>query len=200
VFQQNWLDRAVPGKDADEFFAAVAAEAEDADRRFHGSILDFSAILLAGVPGMNHYVKYGLLSTAVVGTLAWLAYGGIKDGQTYFKTIPELGKMGDQAHSKRLRVSGYVLPGSIAHHGDAVHFTIVENEGTEDTGAHLDVVYRGVDPLPDTFKEHAQALADGKLDANNVFQANKIQAKCASKYEAKPNIPNPAIARPTGSI
>ena len=53
---------------------------------------------------MNHYVKYGLLSAAVVGTLAWLAVGGIKDGQTYFKTIPELKKMGDQAQAKRLRV------------------------------------------------------------------------------------------------
>src|SRR5215470_8596225 len=94
---------------------------------------NFSAILNEGVPGMNRYAKYGLLSTAVVGTLAWLAYGGIKDGQTYFKTIPELNQMGDQAHSKRLRVSGFVLPNSIKHNGDAVNFTIVENEAAEDT-------------------------------------------------------------------
>ena len=32
----------------------------------------------------------------------------------------------------------------------------------------------------------AQALADGKLGADGVFHATKIQAKCASKYEAKP--------------
>ena len=34
----------------------------------------------------------------------------------------------------------------------------------------------------------AQALADGKLGADGVFQASKIQAKCASKYEAKPQL------------
>ena len=32
----------------------------------------------------------------------------------------------------------------------------------------------------------AQALADGKMGTDGVFQASKIQAKCASKYEAKP--------------
>jgi cytochrome c-type biogenesis protein CcmE len=149
---------------------------------------------------MNRYTKYGLLSAAILGTLGWLAWGGIKDGQTYFKTIPELSRMGDQATAKRVRVSGYVLPGSIANRGSEVHFTIVENEGLEDSGAHLNVVYTGVDPLPDTFKAHAQALADGKLDANGVFHATKIQAKCASKYEAKPSVPDPGIAKSTGSI
>ena len=149
---------------------------------------------------MNRYAKYGLLSAAIVGTLGWLAWGGIKDGQTYFKTIPELHQMGDQATAKKVRVSGYVLPGSIAHHNGAVNFTIVENEGLENSGAHLNVVYNGIDPLPDTFKDHAQALADGKLDGSGVFQATHIQAKCASKYEAKPSVPDPAIAKPTGSI
>src|ERR1051325_9348912 len=99
--------------------------------------LDFSAILELGAHAMNRYGKYGLICAAVVGTLAWLAYGGVKDGQTYFKTIPELGKMGDQAQAKRLRVSGFVLPGSIEHKADAVHFTIVENEAAEDIGQHL---------------------------------------------------------------
>ena len=52
----------------------------------------------------------------------------------------------------------------------------------------LKVVYSGIDPLPDTFKDGAQALADGKLGPDGVFQASKIQAKCASKYEAKPQL------------
>jgi cytochrome c-type biogenesis protein CcmE len=62
----------------------------------------------------------------------------------------------------------------------------VESEGAEVGSDHLAVVYSGIEPLPDTFKDHAQALAEGKLDANGVFHATKIQAKCASKYEAKP--------------
>jgi cytochrome c-type biogenesis protein CcmE len=50
----------------------------------------------------------------------------------------------------------------------------------------LNVVYTGADPLPDTFKDGSQAVADGKLASDGVFHATKVQAKCASKYEAKP--------------
>jgi cytochrome c-type biogenesis protein CcmE len=133
---------------------------------------------------MNTYLKFGILSAVVVGTLGWLAVGGINETKTYFKTIPELTRMGDQAQIKRLRVTGYVQPGSVTHDGHDVKFTLVENEGGKNEGLHLAVVYNGVDPLPDTFKDHAQAVADGKLDPSGVFHANKIQAKCASKYEA----------------
>jgi cytochrome c-type biogenesis protein CcmE len=40
--------------------------------------------------------------------------------------------------------------------------------------------------LPDTFRDGAQALADGAMGADGVFHASKIQAKCASKYAPKP--------------
>jgi cytochrome c-type biogenesis protein CcmE len=135
---------------------------------------------------MNTYLKFGLLSAAVVGALVYV--GKIKTDQTmtYFKTIPELTRMGDQAQVKRLRVTGYVQPGSVIHDGHDVKFTLVENEGGTNEGLHLAVVYNGVDSLPDTFKDHAQAVADGKLDPSGVFHANKIQAKCASKYEVAP--------------
>jgi cytochrome c-type biogenesis protein CcmE len=134
---------------------------------------------------MKIYMKFGLLSAGILGVLAWLAVGGIQETQTYFKTIPELRAMGDQSQVKRLRVGGFVEPGSVSRKGHDVHFVMVENEGGTGTD-HLAVVYSGIDPLPDTFKDHAQALAEGKLDSSGVFHATKIQAKCASKYEAKP--------------
>ena len=134
---------------------------------------------------MNTYLKFGILTVAILGVLAWLAVGGIKETQTYFKTIPEVRAMGDQAQVKRLRVTGFVQPGSIAHQGGNVHFMMVDNEGAANSADGLKVEYSGIDPLPDTFKDHAQAVAEGKLDASGVFHATKIQAKCASKYEAQ---------------
>lgn len=116
----------------------------------------------------------------IVGSLVWLALGGISDTKTYYKTIPELEKMGSAAHSQRLRVAGDVQPGSIIKKGSQVSFVL--HQGTQT----LNVVYTGADPLPDTFKDNANALADGRLGPDGVFEANKIQAKCASKYEAKP--------------
>ena len=53
-------------------------------------------------------------------------------------------------------------------------------------GRDLRVSYVGRDPLPDTFKDSAQALVEGKMMSDNRFEAEQVQAKCASKYEAAP--------------
>jgi cytochrome c-type biogenesis protein CcmE len=129
---------------------------------------------------MKTYVNFGILIVLIVGSLVWLAAGGVSDTKTYYKTIPELEKMGSAAHGQRLRVGGDVKPGSIVKDGSRVSFTLHQEARV------LNVVYSGTDPLPDTFKDNAQALADGRLGLNGVFEASKIQAKCASKYEAKP--------------
>jgi cytochrome c-type biogenesis protein CcmE len=129
---------------------------------------------------MNAYFKFGILIVIIVGSLVWLALGGIRDTKTYYKTIPELAQMGKAAQTQRLRVGGDVRPGSIVKQGSQVSFVL--HQGAQ----QLNVVYSGADPLPDTFKDNAQALADGRLGPDGVFQATKIQAKCASKYEAKP--------------
>jgi cytochrome c-type biogenesis protein CcmE len=127
---------------------------------------------------MNTYVKFGLLSAVVVGALGWLAVGGINETKTYFKTIPELTRMGDQTQKiKRLRAIGYVQPGSVTHEGHDVKVTLVENKGGTNEGLRLVVVYKGFDPLPDTFKYHVRAVADGKLDPSGAFRADKIQFK-----------------------
>ncbi|MGE5647944.1 MAG: cytochrome c maturation protein CcmE [Acidobacteriota bacterium] len=135
---------------------------------------------------MKTYWKFAALVAVVVGALVWLAAGGIDEGKTYYKTVSELQQMGDSAGGKRLRVAGDVEPGSIVRNGKEVSFVLRQEQKT------LKVVYVGSSPLPDTFKDGAQALADGKLGPNNVFQANAIQAKCASKYEAKPGQAHPS--------
>ena len=131
---------------------------------------------------MSNYVKFGGLVVIILGTLVWLAAGGINDTKSYYKTISEIGQMGDIAQQKRIRVVGDVEKGSIVRRGGQVEFVLVEME----TQKQLKVVYSGIDPLPDTFRDGSQALADGKMASNGVFHANKIAAKCASKYEAKP--------------
>jgi cytochrome c-type biogenesis protein CcmE len=129
---------------------------------------------------MKTYLKFGALTVLIIGSLVWLAVGGISDTKTYYKTIPELGQMGKSAQNQRLRVGGDVKPGSIVKAGAQVSFVLHQGAKT------LNVVYSGSDPLPDTFRDNAQALAEGRLGPDGVFTASKIQAKCASKYEAKP--------------
>lgn len=129
---------------------------------------------------MKKYGKFAVLIVVVVGTLIWLAAAGMTETKTYYKTISEVCQMGGQAQGKRLRVAGDVEGGSIQRKAGRVEFVLVQEN------QKLKVAYTGADPLPDTFRDGAQAMADGKLGQDGVFQANKIQAKCASKYEAKP--------------
>ena len=137
---------------------------------------------------MKNYLKFGILILAILGTLGWLAAGGISDTKTYYKTIAELTQMGDSAKEKRLRVGGDIAAGTIERKGAEVTFVMAQEK------MQLKVVYNGIEPLSDTFKPGAQALADGKLGADGVFHATKIQAKCASKYEAAPQVKgNPAV-------
>jgi cytochrome c-type biogenesis protein CcmE len=130
---------------------------------------------------MKPWAKFAILVVGIIGTLAWLAAGGINETKTYYKTIAEVTALGDQAQAKgRMRVGGDVEQGSIVRNGSEVRFVLKQD------ALRLPVVYNGSEPLPDTFRDGSQALADGKMMANGTFQASKIQAKCASKYEGKP--------------
>lgn len=143
---------------------------------------------------MKTYLKFGALMTLIVGSLVWLALGGISDSKTYYWTIEELAKNGKSAEGKRLRVGGDVEQGSILKNGAQTSFVL--HQGTQT----LKVIYDGSDPLPDTFKDGAQALADGRLGPNGVFEAKKIQAKCASKYEQKPQQKGVSHESPATSV
>jgi cytochrome c-type biogenesis protein CcmE len=128
---------------------------------------------------MKTYAKFAALVVAIIGTLTWLAASGINETKTYYKTVSELDAMGPRALTERVRVGGDVQEGSIVRDGKAVRFVMTQD------ARRLNVVYTGTDPLPDTFRDGSQALADGKMLPDGTFEAKKIQAKCASKYEGK---------------
>jgi cytochrome c-type biogenesis protein CcmE len=124
----------------------------------------------------SKFLKFGGAMVVILLALGYLAYTGAQESKSYYVTIKELHGMDDSIYAKRLRVAGNVQPGSIKHSGTNVDFVLVENDQT------LRVVYNGTEPPPDTFKDNAQALAEGSLGRDGVFYAKEIQAKCASKY------------------
>lgn len=132
--------------------------------------------------GKYKYAKFAALMAIIVGSLLWLATAGIQGSQTYYKTITELRQMGTTAQTRHVRVGGDVQGNSIVHAAGTVRFNLVQDKQV------LPVSYEGRDPLPDTFRDGAQALADGRLGPDGVFHASEIQAKCASKYAPKPGM------------
>ena len=131
----------------------------------------------------SKYLKFGGVTMLILVSLGYLAYTGVQDSKSYYVTIKELQGMGDGAYSKRLRVAGNVVPGSIKRSGTRVEFLLKEQELT------LPVSYTGTEAPPDTFKDDSQALADGSFGRDGVFHAKGLQAKCASKYAPKSGQP-----------
>jgi cytochrome c-type biogenesis protein CcmE len=128
----------------------------------------------------NAGVRIAIATAIILGTILYLTVSGIRANKSYYVTIQELQSMGNRAYTRHLRVAGNVQPGSIQRDGAHLQFVLVEQ------GRLLHVNYSGGDPPPDTFKDNAQALAEGTFGHDGVFHATQIQAKCASKYAAAP--------------
>ena len=142
-------------------------------------------------------IKIIIASVIIVAAVTWLAITGAAANKSYYVTITELQGMGQKAYVRHLRVAGNVAPGSIHRNGPDANFTLLEQ------GKTLNVVYRGSEPPPDTFKDDAQALAIGTYGRDGVFHATQLQAKCASKYApapgARPNDAKPAATPASAS-
>jgi len=130
----------------------------------------------------NKFLKFGAVTVVILLSMGYLAYTGVEDSKSYYVTIKELHGLGDSAYSKRLRVAGNVVPGSIRRTGTHVDFLLKEQDLT------LPVSYSGTEAPPDTFKDDSQALAEGSFGRDGVFHAKQLQAKCASKYAPQPGV------------
>lgn len=125
------------------------------------------------------YLRFGVAIAVILVSLGYLAWTGVQESKSYYVTIKELQTMDNSRYSKRLRVAGNVVPGTIKRAGTRVEFTLKEQN------LMLPVVYNGTEAPPDTFKDDSQALAEGQFGRDGVFHAKQLQAKCASKYAPK---------------
>jgi cytochrome c-type biogenesis protein CcmE len=130
---------------------------------------------------MKARTKFLVGSAIIVLTLVSLAYVGFTQSKTYYHTIAEVSTLQGPALRQRMRVSGNVRNGTIQHYSGHLDFIL------EEEGKAMPVRYEGSAPLPDTFKDGALALVEGRLMPDGQFVADQVQAKCASKYEANPN-------------
>lgn len=126
----------------------------------------------------NKKWKFGISIGIILAVVAWEAISGFRQSKTYYVTVTEL--VSGKAARSRVRVGGVVAPDSIQRHGSALTFRLAQD------AVSVPVSYVGTDTLPDTFVSGAQAVIEGDYGSDGTFRAEKIQAKCASKYQAAP--------------
>jgi cytochrome c-type biogenesis protein CcmE len=131
----------------------------------------------------GRHIKYIVGIAILIGTLSWLGVAGYQEGKAYYWTADEVLAQGEQAYNKRIMLLGDVVPGTIRYVDGRLNFSLNYEDAT------IPVIYEGSAPIPDTFNDSQpiQALVEGKLERAGHFTGYKIQAKCASKYEADPS-------------
>jgi cytochrome c-type biogenesis protein CcmE len=96
------------------------------------------------------------------------------DAMAYYMTTSELVTKGATAQGEKVDVNGKVIDGSIQEDGLKTSFRI--------TDGRADVLVTTTVEPPDAFRSGADVVAHGTFDGL-VFTADKIVAKCPSKFE-----------------
>ena len=112
---------------------------------------------------------------AALGIAAALILNAFRSNLVFFFTPSEI--VADEAPvGRNFRVGGMVVEGSLKRQADGVSIRFV----VTDTAHSIPVVYSGI--LPDLFREGKGVVAQGKLGADGVFQAEQVLAKHDENY------------------
>ncbi len=126
-------------------------------------------------------VKFIVGGIIIAVAIIYLVYSGIQKTGLYYLTVSEIKKEGSMAYGQSTRVNGNVLDGSIQWDSQEGTLRFIISDGEN----NLPIIHRGV--APDTFRGGAEVVVEGKYTPENIFEADKIMAKCPSKYEAQEN-------------
>ncbi len=132
-------------------------------------------------------VKFMAGFAVIAVCLLYLVVSGFQETAMYYFTVTELEARETEFVDKRIKLAGKVVPGSIQRDDRtlAVQFRIWEPlEGaTTSFSSQRTIRYKGI--VPDTFKDDADVVLEGKTRTDGVFHADTLLAKCPSKYESQ---------------
>jgi cytochrome c-type biogenesis protein CcmE len=120
-------------------------------------------------------IAFILVGLAGLGVAAYLVANAFRNNLVFFFSPTQVAAK-EAPVNRTFRVGGLVQEGSLKRDSDGltVRFTVT------DTAANVPVVYKGI--LPDLFKEGRGCVAQGKIGADGVFQADQVLAKHDENY------------------
>jgi cytochrome c-type biogenesis protein CcmE len=127
--------------------------------------------------------KFVAGALAVLGVVGYLMVTGMKDSMVYYYTPDELAAKvaaDPTVHEVGVKVGGRVVPGTVRFDQRTLDLRF-EMTDIATGRTHFAVHYQG--PLPDTFKEGRDVVAEGQLTRAGVFEATTVLTKCGSRYE-----------------
>ena len=120
----------------------------------------------------------------VVLALAWVAVRGLTGNFVYYLTPTDIVAHHKAQVGQRVRLGGYVVPGSVRHSGSVLMFTVTDRTDSmrvSDTGA-----------VPELFKAGQGVVLEGFLGADGRFHADTTLVQHNGDYfPPKPGEPPP---------
>lgn len=128
-------------------------------------------------------IKLVTSAAAIVLALTAMLYATLSESTQYFKHVDEVMVQPDAWHGKQLKLHGYV--DGIERKRDTLEYRF----NVQNNGRIVQARYTGI--VPDTFKNGAEVVLDGRLTADG-FHVDKdgVMAKCPSKYEEAKTAPH----------
>jgi cytochrome c-type biogenesis protein CcmE len=124
-------------------------------------------------------IKIGLTSLVLLLSFGGLLWSTLSEETQYYKHVDEVMAAPAQWEGKRLQMHGFAK-------------SVMQKPGTleyafqvESNGQTVWAQYTGI--APDTFKNDSEVVLEGQLNGE-IFHAERIIAKCPSKYEPKPGV------------
>jgi len=120
----------------------------------------------------------------VVLALAWVAMRGLTGNFVYYLTPTDIVAHHKAQVGQRIRLGGYVAPGSVRHSGSVLTFTVTDRTDSMrvlDTG-----------PVPELFKPGQGVVLEGVLGTDGRFHADTTLMRHNGNYfPPKPGEPPP---------
>jgi cytochrome c-type biogenesis protein CcmE len=122
--------------------------------------------------GARARILIGLL--IVVGALTWVTVRGLSGSFVYYLTPTDIVSQHKAQVGERVRLGGYVVPGSVGHGADALTFTV--SDGTDaikvsDTGS-----------VPELFKPGQGVVLEGTVGSDGRFHSDTLLIKHSGEY------------------
>jgi len=120
-------------------------------------------------------IAFILVGLAGLGIATYLVASAFRNNLVFFFSPTQVAAK-EAPINRTFRVGGLVQDGTLQRDKDGltVRFTVT------DTVANVPVVYKGI--LPDLFKEGRGCVAQGRIGADGVFQADQVLAKHDENY------------------
>ena len=116
-----------------------------------------------------------IVGLAGLGIAAYLVANAFKNNLVFFFSPTQVAAK-EAPVNRTFRIGGLVENGTVKRESDGLTVRFI----VTDTAASVPVVYKGI--LPDLFKEGRGCVAQGRIGADGVFQADEVLAKHDENY------------------